>query len=75
MCLQGFHYEHHNHPDTNFGFLGFMDVFCGTMYTGEKYDCRGKGLYPRYMKHYLGRLHGYLGGSEALETEREKKRR
>ena len=60
----GFHYEHHNHPDCNFGFLGFMDVLCGTMYTGEKHDCRGSGVRPAYMRNYLGRLHRCLHGEE-----------
>ena len=27
----GFHYEHHSHPDTDFGLLGFMDVLCATI--------------------------------------------
>jgi hypothetical protein len=61
----GFHYEHHNHPDTNLGFLGFMDVLCDTMWLGEKLDCRGPKcdsgpMYPQYRHGYLGRLHEFL---------------
>jgi hypothetical protein len=69
----GFHYEHHSHPDANFGCLGFMDVFCGTMYVGEKVDCKGAGIQPQYMRRYLGRLHSWLQDGGALAT-RQKKR-
>jgi hypothetical protein len=49
----GLHYEHHSHPDTNFGFLlGFMDVLCGAMYVGEKVDCWGTGVRPAHMRRY-----------------------
>ena len=68
----GFHYEHHSHPDTNFGFLGSMDVFCGTMYVGEKVDCKGAGVQPAYMRHYLGRLHSWLQDGGALATRQKK---
>ena len=71
----GFHYEHHNHPDTNFGFLGFMDVLCGTMWLGEKFDCRGTGVLPTYRQHYLGRLHNFLhSGGSATKGGTHKKR-
>ena len=39
-------------------------MLCGTMYTGEKHDCRGSGVQPAYMRHYLGRLHRCLHGEE-----------
>jgi sterol desaturase/sphingolipid hydroxylase (fatty acid hydroxylase superfamily) len=58
----GFHYEHHNHPNCNYGFLGFADVLCGTAYWGERWDGRGQGVHPAYQAGYLGRLHRALGG-------------
>jgi sterol desaturase/sphingolipid hydroxylase (fatty acid hydroxylase superfamily) len=35
---KGAHYEHHSHPQTNFGFLGFMDILMQTVWWGHAYD-------------------------------------
>lgn len=75
----GFHYEHHHHPDTNFGFLGFMDILCGTMWLGEKYDCRGPKrdsscpMYPKYRQGHLGRLHEFLHDHHSRDTPKDKR--
>ena len=61
-----FNHEHRDRPDTNCGLLGFVDILCGTMWPGEKYDNRGPKrdsgwhMYAKYRQAQLGRLHEFL---------------
>lgn len=62
----GAHYEHHNHPDTNFGFLGVMDVLHQTVWWGHAYDDHGKR--PKYV-HRMGQLHQWWFGEPPKQTK------
>ena len=56
---RGAHYEHHSHPQTNFGFLGLADVVMGTVWWGHRHDDATRA--PDYVAR-LGRVHMALFG-------------
>jgi hypothetical protein len=55
------HYEHHSHAQTNFGFLGFVDVAMQSVWWGRAYDDPSQN--PRYVPR-MARLHKLLFGVE-----------
>jgi len=59
---KGMHYEHHSHPHTNFGFLGFADAIMDTVWWGRAYDGEPK---PEYIDR-MRALHVFIFGKEPV---------
>jgi hypothetical protein len=53
-----------SHPQTNFGFMGFMDLLCNTIYWGPAYD--DPSSFPPYI-HRWQQLHKSVFGQDPLE--------
>jgi lathosterol oxidase len=58
---KGAHYEHHSHPHTNFGFLGFADVIGQTVWWGYRYD--GQPGAPEYIGR-MSKIHRLFFGKD-----------
>jgi hypothetical protein len=57
-----------SHPQTNFGFLGFMDLFFNTIYWGPSYG--DPASYPPYVQRWRP-LHQFVFGVDPLANSEQ----